>query len=165
MARLSREEIPHLVCHASGFHMELKGLRMSRTLKTVVFWAVIVVAAFLLWQIIRAGPESNLHEISYSEFLSRVESESVVKVRISPSEIIGDSRDGSHFRLVPPTSQDTMLRLLHDKNVEIWFRDAGSANWQLQLLGTWAPLILLAALWFFMIRQMQRSRSRIDSKP
>jgi cell division protease FtsH len=25
----------------------------------------------------------------------------------------------------------------------------------LQLLGTWAPLILLGALWFFMIRQMQ----------
>ncbi len=26
---------------------------------------------------------------------------------------------------------------------------------RLQLLGTWAPLILLGALWFFMIRQMQ----------
>jgi cell division protease FtsH len=30
-----------------------------------------------------------------------------------------------------------------------------SGSWPLQLLGTWAPLILLAALWFFMIRQMQ----------
>jgi hypothetical protein len=48
-----------------------------------------------------------------------------------------------------------MLRLLHDKNVEIWFRDQSNEKWPLQLLGTWAPLFLLAALWFFMIRQMQ----------
>jgi cell division protease FtsH len=137
---------------------------MKRTVKTLVFWAVIVLAAFLLWTVVRAGPESSLHEISYSEFLSRVESEGVVKVRISPSEIIGDSRDGSQFRLTPPTSQDTMLRLLHEKNVEIWIRNTGAANWPLQLLGTWAPLILLTALWFFMIRQMQRTRSRLESK-
>jgi cell division protease FtsH len=34
-------------------------------------------------------------------------------------------------------------------------RDANSGSWPLQLLGIWAPLILLGALWFFMIRQMQ----------
>ena len=34
-------------------------------------------------------------------------------------------------------------------------RDITSGSWPLQLLGTWAPLILLAALWFFMMRQMQ----------
>jgi hypothetical protein len=30
----------------------------------------------------------------------------------------------------------------------------------LQLPGTWAPLILLGGLWFFMIRQMQRRGAR-----
>ncbi len=35
------------------------------------------------------------------------------------------------------------------------FRDVNSGSLPLQLLGTWAPLILLGALWFFMIRQMQ----------
>ena len=42
-----------------------------------------------------------------------------------------------------------------DKGVTITIRDINSGSWPLQLLGTWAPLILLAALWFFMIRQMQ----------
>jgi cell division protease FtsH len=116
---------------------------------------VIAISASLLWQVVRAGPETNLREISYSEFLKRVESGSVATVRISRSEIVGDSRDGSRFRLVPPTSQEGMLQLLHDKNVEIWFRDTSSGNWGLQLLGSWAPLILLAALWFFMMRQMR----------
>ncbi len=35
------------------------------------------------------------------------------------------------------------------------FRDINSGSLPLTLLGTWAPLILLGALWFFMIRQMQ----------
>ena len=137
---------------------------MNANVKTLVFWGVIVLAAFLLWQVVRAGPESSLRVISYSEFLLRVESGNVARVNISNSEIIGDSRDGSRFRLVPPTSQDAMLQLLHQRNVEIWFRDTGAANLPLQLLGTWAPLILLGALWFFMIRRMQRIRRPLDSK-
>jgi cell division protease FtsH len=48
-----------------------------------------------------------------------------------------------------------MIKALHDKGVSMTFRDANSGSWPLQLLGTWAPLILLGALWFFMIRQMQ----------
>jgi len=58
--------------------------------------------------------------------------------------------------LIGPTSQGALLESLREKNVEIWFRDAANGSWPLQLLGTWAPLLLLAALWFFMIRQMQR---------
>ncbi len=34
-------------------------------------------------------------------------------------------------------------------------KNVNNGSWPLQLLGTWAPLILLGALWFFMIRQMQ----------
>jgi cell division protease FtsH len=48
-----------------------------------------------------------------------------------------------------------MLKGLNDKHVTVIFHDANSGSLPLQLLGTWAPLILLGALWFFMIRQMQ----------
>jgi cell division protease FtsH len=48
-----------------------------------------------------------------------------------------------------------MIKTMRDKGVSINIRDMNSGSWPLQLLGTWAPLILLAALWFFMIRQMQ----------
>jgi cell division protease FtsH len=48
-----------------------------------------------------------------------------------------------------------MIKSLRDKGVNITVRDVTNGSWPLQLLGTWAPLILLAALWFFMIRQMQ----------
>jgi len=134
---------------------------MNSTVKTLVFWLVIVLSAFLLWQVVRAGPETNLREISYSDFVARVESGSVATVKISRSEIIVDSRDGTRFRVVPPPGQDGMLRSLQDKKVEIWFRDTPTGSWPVQVLGTWAPLILLAVLWFYMIRTMQRRQARL----
>jgi len=56
-----------------------------------------------------------------------------------------------------------MLRTLHEKNVEIWFSDAadsGQSAWLLNL----APLILLAAIWFFMIRQMKQKRDQAGTE-
>lgn len=42
--------------------------------------------------------------------------------------------------------------------MEIRFRDTNTANTTLQLVGTWAPLILLGALWILMIRQIRQKR-------
>ena len=63
--------------------------------------------------------------------------------------------DNSAFHTTVPANYPDMIKSLHDKGVSMTFRDANSGSWPLQLLGTWAPLILLGALWFFMIRQMQ----------
>src|SRR5580700_101760 len=86
---------------------------MNSVVRTVLFWAVIVVSAFLLWQVVRSGSSAQpVPEISHSDFLSRIASGQVGRVIIMGQ---------------------------------------GWPNWILNL----APLILLAALWFFMIRQMQ----------
>ena len=72
-------------------------------------------------------------------------------------EVRGKLRDGSAFHTTVAANYFTpeMLKDLHDKGVTVTFRDVNSGKLAMQLLGTWAPLILLGALWFFMIRQMQ----------
>src|SRR5207245_8371892 len=45
-------------------------------------------------------------------------------------------------------------KTLRDKSVNITIKDISNGSWPTWLLNL-APLILLAALWFFMIRQMQ----------
>jgi cell division protease FtsH len=47
-----------------------------------------------------------------------------------------------------------MYKMLRDKNVNITVKDVQSGSWPTWLLNL-APLILLGALWFIMIRQMQ----------
>ena len=67
----------------------------------------------------------------------------------------------SRTRLAPtPTnistkSEPLMLKSLQTKGVNIIFRDINGGNFTWQLIGTYAPLILIGALWFFMLRQMQ----------
>lgn len=133
---------------------------MNSGVKTVVFWLVICISALLLFQVVKSGKaEQQMPEISYSQFVSQAEAGEVAKVTIAGSRIQGQYRNGGQFRASGPSNPSPFLAVLHDKGVEVWFKDASDGSWPLQLMGTWAPLILLAALWFFMIRQMQK-RSR-----
>jgi cell division protease FtsH len=138
-------------------------------IKTVVFWLVILVAAAVLWQSVRtenSGPK--ITEISYSEFLSRVEAGEVIKVAISYREIQVTGRNGVVSRVIFHGNQESLIQTLRSKSVEIWFRDLDlpGRSWLAQVLLSWGPLIMLGALWFFMIRQMQRGRrTKTDSGP
>jgi len=125
--------------------------------KTVLFWTFLGISALLLFQVVRRTPADRVPEISYSRFMSEAEAGNVARVSIAGSHIEGQYRDGKGtFRLTGPSNPGAFLNVLHEKGAEIWFKDLSSDSLPLQLLGTWAPLILLGALWFFMIRQMQR---------
>ncbi len=131
---------------------------MNKTAKAVVFWLVIIVSASLLWQGVKSGPaDRKATEISYSQFLSNVADGQVSTVTIAGAEVRGRDVKGSSFRVTAPPDQYRMLEALQQHGVEIWYKDQSAQGWPNWILNL-APLILLAALWFFMIRQMQRSR-------
>ena len=138
---------------------------MDSSVKKVVFWLVIVISALLLWQVVKAGQnEQKIPEVSYSEFLSQVEAGDVVNVTISGNVVNGHYRNGNSFRVTTSTSQEVMIEKLREKNVEVWFRNGANTGWP-GLLSNIAPLILLAALWFFMIRQMKQRTTQPPSSP
>ena len=139
---------------------------MNRGIKTILFWLVVLITAVLLWQVVRSSSEGRNPEISYSRFLSEVEAGNVATVTIAGAEIQGLYRDGKGaFRLVGPSNPSLYLDQLREKGVEIRFRMVNTHNLPLTLLGTWAPLILLGALWFFMIRQMRQFRAKREASP
>jgi ATP-dependent Zn protease len=86
----------------------------------------------------------------------------VIKVTISQNQVNGRYRDNGEFRVIAPTSPEGMLQTLHQKNVEIWFTDKANAGW-LATLSNLLPLVLLGALWLFMIRQMRSRQVRPQS--
>jgi cell division protease FtsH len=138
---------------------------MGNTVKTLIFWIVISISALLLWQVVKNSNQStqSVPEISYSQFLSQVDSGNVAKVRIAGSIGQGTYGDRSSFRVIVPAAQEQMLEALRQKQVEVWYADKPDqslAGWLMNL----APLALLAALWFFMIRQMKsRANARADA--
>jgi cell division protease FtsH len=138
---------------------------VSSTVKTVVFWLVIVLSAVLLWQVMKTGSAGQKDkEVNFSQFLTDVDQGNVKEVTITAQEVRGKYRnDNSSFHTTAPANYPDMIKMLRDKGVSMNIRDITSGSWPLQLLGTWAPLILLAALWFFMIRQMQTGGNKAFS--
>jgi cell division protease FtsH len=127
---------------------------VNSTVKTIVFWLVIVLSAFLLWEVVRASNSGQKEKpTNLTQFLNDVDQGNVKEVTITGQEVRGKYRNDSGFQLTAPANYPDMIKTLRDKGVNINIRDINSGSW------TWlinlAPLALLAALWFFMIRQMQ----------
>jgi cell division protease FtsH len=131
---------------------------VNSTVKTVLFWVLIIVSAVLLWQVVKSARDGQKDaELNVSQFMSDVDQGNIRELTVNGMEVRGKHKDGSAFHTTAPSNYFTpeMLKSLQSKGVNITFRDINSGSLPLQLLGTWAPLILLGALWFFMIRQMQ----------
>jgi cell division protease FtsH len=131
---------------------------VNSTVKTVLFWLLIGVSALLLWQVVRSARDGQKDkEPNVAQFMSDVDQNNVKDFEVNGMEVRGHYRDGSGFHTTLPTNYFTpeMLKNLQSKGVSFKFHDINSGSIPLTLLGTWAPLILLGALWFFMIRQMQ----------
>jgi cell division protease FtsH len=131
---------------------------VNSTVKTVLFWLLIGVSALLLWEVVRNARDGQKdQEVTVTQFMSDVDQKNIRELEVYGMEVRGKYRDNRQFHTTAPTNYFTpeMLKNLHDQGILIKFRDINSGNIPLTLLGTWAPLILLGALWFFMIRQMQ----------
>ena len=131
---------------------------MNSTVKTVLFWLLIGVSALLLWEVVKSARDGQKdQELSVTQFMGDIDQNNVRDLEVNGMEVRGHHRDGSQFHTTAPSNYFTpeMLKSLQSKGVGIKFRDINSGSIPLTLLGTWAPLILLGALWFFMIRQMQ----------
>ena len=129
---------------------------MNSTVKTVLFWLLIGVSALLLWQVVKSARDPQKDkEKTFTEFMTDVDAGRVHDIVVDGMQVKGKLSDGSNFHTTVPANYPDMIKSLRDKGVTITFRDVNSGSIPLQLLGTWAPLILLGALWFFMIRQMQ----------
>jgi cell division protease FtsH len=131
---------------------------VNSTVKTVVFWLVIGLSGLLLWEVIQNGRNGQKDkDIALSQFITEVSQGHVKELTVEGMQVRGKFTDSSGFHTVAPATYFTpeVMKTLNDKGVKSDFRDINNGSWPLQLLGTWAPLILLGALWFFMIRQMQ----------
>src|SRR6202049_289571 len=128
---------------------------MNSTIKTVLFWAVIVVSAFLLWQVVKTGNNAQKEkEIGFSEFLSDVDQGNVRDVMFIGQEVKGKFKNDSPFHTIVPANYPDMYKKLTEKNVPYGFKDISNGTWPSWILNL-LPLVLLGALWFFMIQQMQ----------
>src|SRR5208282_125980 len=127
---------------------------------------LIGVSALLLWEVVKSARDGQKDtELHVTQFMSNMEQNEIQEFTVNGMEVRGKLRNGSLFHTTAPGNYFTpeVLKDLRSKGVDVKFNDANSGSLPLQLLGTWAPLILLGALWFFMIRQMQTGAFALDA--
>ena len=145
---------------------------MSPFYKNLALWLVISLMIIMLVQIFKQ-PERTSSSVTYSEFMSMVESGSVIQVTIQGDNISGVSSQGP-FKTYAPKDPE-LIHLLRSKGVKIAAKPEENSSW-FQIFLSWVPMLLLIGVWIFFMRQMQvgggkalsfgKSRARLmtDSK-
>jgi cell division protease FtsH len=138
--------------------------------KNLALWLVISLMMVMLFQIFKQPGRNNL-SLSYSDFLSMVESGSVVQVTIQGDHITGMSTQGLFRTFVPKDPE--LITLLRSKGVKITAKPEEDSSW-FQVFLSWVPMLLLIGVWIFFMRQMQvgggkalsfgKSRARLMSE-
>ncbi|MFO7784122.1 MAG: ATP-dependent zinc metalloprotease FtsH [Thermodesulfobacteriota bacterium] len=124
---------------------------MNPFYKNLALWLVISLMMVMLFQIFNQ-PERGRIDIGYSEFLSMLENENVLKVTIQGDHISGESTQGP-FKTYAPKDPE-LIKLLRNKGVQIMAKPQEDGSW-FQVFLSWVPMLLLIGVWIFFMRQMQ----------
>ena len=132
---------------------------MNSTLKSLLFWMVLIVVGVLIWNFSTNFQRAE-NTMSFSTFLQHVENKQVADVTITGNEITGtlttavDGNGSSKFRTYAPTQFDGLANKLRDFGVAITAKPETQSPWA-TLLYSWAPILLMIGFWLFIMRQMQ----------
>ena len=86
---------------------------MNSTLKSLLFWLVLVVAGVLIWNF-ATRYDARDHSLSFSEFMAAVDAGSVQRVVITGQEITGTTKDAPNqqFKTYAPTQYEGLANKL-----------------------------------------------------
>ncbi|MEW6674465.1 MAG: ATP-dependent zinc metalloprotease FtsH [Nitrospirota bacterium] len=126
--------------------------------RSLFVWLLIGVMMILLFNLLSA-PKKMEEEIIFSEFMTRLEAGDVEEVVIKENHITGRLKDGKRFKTYAAEYPD-LVKILRFQNVRITAKPAEQNPWYWNLFFSWGPIIFLALVWIFFMRQMQTGGNR-----
>lgn len=126
---------------------------MNNVYKSLFVWLMIGLVMILLFNLVSTPPKME-DEVMFSDFMTKVDSGEVEEVIIKESNISGRFKDGKKFRTYAANYPD-LIRDLRAKNVRISAKPPEQNPWYVNFFFSWGPIIFLALVWVFFMRQMQ----------
>ncbi len=125
-------------------------------MKNLLMWLFIAITMFSVFS--NFNRESSVQELSYSEFISQVESDQVLSVEFSSDNytLKGKTVNGENFETVrPPFLQDDLSEILSEHRVSVIGEKPEEQSIFKQLLIASFPIVIILAVFIFFMRQMQ----------
>ena len=129
---------------------------MSEIIKNLLMWLFIAITLFSVFS--NFSNEPSTKELSYSEFISQVESDQVLSVEFLSDNytLKGKTVNGESFITVrPPFLQDDLSETLSDHRVAVTGEKPEEQSILKQLLIASFPILIILAVFIFFMRQMQ----------
>jgi cell division protease FtsH len=126
---------------------------LSSTLKSLLFWLVLIVVGVLIWNVSTKFQQRE-HLIKFSQFMAEVDAGKVSSVTITGQDITGTDKLGEHFSTYAPSQYDALANKLMDHGVDVSAKEPSASPWA-TILYSWAPVLLMIGFWIFFMRQMQ----------
>jgi len=128
----------------------------------------------MLFVVVRttAGPKDQ--NLTFTQFVAKVEAGSVDKVTITGNEVHGTYKSNPNATLHTfiPVNYPDIIKQMQEHGVDVEIKDTSSSGWVSILINA-SPFIVVIAFWIFMMRQMQsggnkalsfgKSRARLHS--
>lgn len=126
---------------------------MSAFYKNMALLLLVFMMAVLLFHTFNDIKPAPL-QIKFSQFLEKVDAGEVHDVTIHQYEVTGTYKSGKTFKTVIPPDYPDLVNRLYAKKVDINVEPVKDSAW-LNFLLAWAPVIIIALWFMFIIRNMQ----------
>jgi cell division protease FtsH len=126
------------------------------TLRNAAIWVVIGVLLIGLYGMLNHGGRSanSAAELTYSQLLSKIDAGQVKGATVHGEVVETRDAAGKTYTTVTPADQDDVIKRLTSSGADVDVKST-TPNMGLSLLINFAPIILIGAVWFFFMRQMQ----------
>ena len=122
---------------------------------------MIGIMIILLFNLLNA-PQKTQEELIFSEFMTKLDADQIDEVTIKENSITGRFKDGTKFKSYLP-EYPQLIGTLRSKNVKITVKSPDQNPWYVNFFFTWGPIIFIAVVWIFFMRQMQSGGNKAMS--
>ncbi len=122
--------------------------------RNFAFWVVLFLMVLALFNLFSDGSTAmNGRQISYSDFIQRVQNEQVSSVTIDGEDVAMTGADGQEYTTVRPMGEEITDKLIA-QGIDVRVVKQQSSG-LMSLIGVWLPFILLIGVWIFFMNRMQ----------
>jgi ATP-dependent Zn protease len=141
-------------------------------LRNVMFWTLMILLAVVLWnmQARHSASNSGAPVLAYSDFLTQVSAKNVqtatVTISTNTVAIAGKFKQppDDYKTTAPRDSVTSLMDQLRQGSATVQVSEGGNSSSSNLIVGI-APIVLLVAIWIFMMRQHAKRAQRPPNPP